>query len=152
MIKIFTVIIGVMISFGVMANPAKCLYPLRSLQGLNPNNLNDSYLIKIHKTLAGELDPYVLGDGGLVTGTLLAGPKPIAQGSNPFFIIFESDTDHPNTTKIDEAYNKGAQFFLVKVACLAELKNGQQIKALQSLVFRHMKPPKGSFFKYYTFQ
>lgn len=152
MIKTLSVIVSLLISFSVMADPAKCLYPLRSPQGLNPLNLNDSYLIKIHKTLAGELDPFVLGDGGLVTGSWLAGAKPVSQESMPFFIIFEGDTDHPNTTKIDEAYYKGAQYMLVKTNCLTELKNGQQIRALQSLVTRHMKPPKGSLFKYYTFQ
>jgi hypothetical protein len=152
MIKSLTVIVSLLISFSVMADPTKCFYPLRSPQGLNPLNLNDSYLIKIHKTLAGELDPFVLGDGGLVTGTWLAGPKPLVQESIPFFIIFERNTDYPNTTKIDEAYYRGAPYLLVKASCLAELKNGQQIKALQSLVTRHLKPPKGSLFKYFTFQ
>ena len=152
MIKGLVVIVGLLISFSVLADPVKCIYPLRSPQGLNPLNLKDAYLIKIHKTLAGELDPFALGDGGLVTGSWLAGPKPIFQESIPFFIIFEGDTDHPNTTKIDEAYYKGAPYILVKTNCLAEMKSAQQIKALQSLVARHMKPPKGSLFKYYTFQ
>tara|TARA_B110001454_G_C12723326_1_gene436673 strand:- start:30246 stop:30704 length:459 start_codon:yes stop_codon:yes gene_type:complete len=152
MIKSLTFIFGLLMSMSLMADPAKCLYPLRSPQGLNPLSLNDSFLIKIHKTLAGELDPFVLGDGGLVTGTWLAGAKPISQESVPFFIIFEGDIDHPNTTKIDEAYYKGVQFFLIKANCLAQMKNEKQIKAVQSLVTRHMKPPKGSYFKYYTFQ
>ncbi len=152
MIKSLTVIVILLISFSVMADPEKCLYSLRSPLGLNPLILNDSYLIKIHKTLSGELDPIVLGDGGLVTGSWLAGPKPIPQESMPFFIIFEGDTNHPNTTKIDEAYYRGAPYLLVKANCLAEIKNGQQIRALQSLVTRHLKPPKGSLFKYFTFQ
>lgn len=152
MIKSLTVIVSLLISFTVMADTSNCIYSLRSPQGLNPLNLNDSFLIKIHKTLAGELDPVVLGDGGLVTGSWLAGPKPLAQESIPFFIIFEGDIDHPNTTRIDEAYFRGAQFLLVKASCLAELKDGQKIRALQSLVTRHLKPPRGSVFKYYTFQ
>lgn len=135
-----------------MANPSKCLYPLRSPQGLNPADLSDSYLIKIHKTLAGELDPFVLGDGGLVTGSWLAGARPTPTEAIPFFVIFEGDADHPNITKIDEAYYKGAQYLLVKANCLSQMKNEKQIKALQSLVTRHMKPPRGTQFKYYIFE
>lgn len=145
-------VISLFISFSAMAESRKCSHPLRNTQGLTPMSLSDSYLLKIHKTLAGELDPVVLGDGGVVTATWVAGVQPNPREGSLFFVIYEGDSDHLQTSKIDKAYYAGWPYVIIKTNCLSEMKSDKHVQALQSLVWRHMKPPRGSHLKYYIFE
>lgn len=152
MMKSLIVCLSVLVSLSAFADISNCLQPLKNTQGLNPLSLQDSYLLRIHKTLAGELDPFVLGDGGIVTATWIAGVHPTKDEAKIFMVMFEPNGDHPNTTQIDKAYYKGWPFLLIKANCLAPMENERQVKALNALVTRHMNPPRGSQFKYYLFK
>jgi hypothetical protein len=135
----------------VFADPSKCIYPLRHLNGLTTQVLSQNYLLQTHKTLAGELDPFVLGDGGVVTATWLADFAPTRNATAPvFFILFEKDSSHPFTTAVHKAYYTGWPYVILNRTCVKELTNKKQIAALQYLVVRHMNPPKGSQFKYFS--
>ncbi len=152
MMKILVIGLTLLISLNVFADTQTCFQPLKNTNGLSPMSLQDSYLLRIHKTLAGELDPVILGDGGIVTATWVAGVQPTKKEASIFFIIFEGDSDHPNTTKIDKSYYRGWPFLLLKASCLGQLQNERQMKALDDLVRRHLNPPRNSFFKFYEFQ
>lgn len=151
MMKILMAGLSLLVSLSALANPNTCIQPLRNTLGLNPASLQDSYLLRIHKTLAGELDPYVLGDGGIVTATWLAGVRASPTEANIFFVIFESDSEHLNTTKITKSYYKGSLFLLIKANCLAAMQNEKQMRALHTLVTSLMNPPRNSQFKFYNF-
>lgn len=153
MIKFFFVV-GVFLFFstGVLADAERCIQPLRHTQGLSSTDLQTHYLLRIHKTLAGELDPMVLGDGGIITATWIAGVQPTKNEATIFFVIFESDNDYPTTAKIDKSYFKGWPFLLLKADCLAPMQNERQMKVLQDLVTRHLSPPRNSLFKFYMFR
>lgn len=152
MIKGLIVGLALMVSVNVFADAEKCLQPLKNTNGLNPLSLQDSYLLRIHKTLAGELDPIVLGDGGIVTATWVAGVQPTKKEASILLVIFEHDSDHPNTTKIDRSYYRGWPFLLLKASCLEQMQNEKQMRALDDLVRRHLNPPRNSLFKFYSFQ
>lgn len=152
MMKILIIGLTLLISFNVFADAEKCFQPLKNTNGLNPMSLQDSFLLRIHNTLAGELDPLILGDGGIVTATWVAGVQPTKKEASMFFIIFEDDSEHPNTTKIDKSYYRGWPFLLLKASCLGQMQNEKQMKALDDLVRRHLNPPRNSLFKFYKFQ
>ncbi len=152
MLKSVVLFVALLGSASSWAGPSQCLFPLRSTAAINPIDLSQSYVVQVHKTIAGELDPYVLGDGGVTSASLIsdAGSKPSTL--NTVFVLFENSDAHPITDQIDNFLNRGISILLIKKDCVSPMINKKQTSALYSLVIRHMKLPKGSQVQYYIFQ
>lgn len=154
MFRNLLVLVLLFISSATLAAPLSCLNHLRSLQGLNPLDVQRSYLLKVLGTLYGELDPYILGDGGIMTATLIsdAGKTNSSLAPDITFVIYEKDQNHPKVSKIDKAFYKGWTYLLLKRSCVAEVTNKKQMQGMNELVRRHLIPPNGSRLKFYSFE
>ena len=148
-----TIIIIMLASKIILAMPLPCISSLRTLQGINPTDLSQSYLLKIDNILTGELDPNPLGDGGVTTAILISDSGKSSSYSNPHitFVLLESNDNHPITSKIAAAVSRGWPFLLLKRSCVSTLKNKNQILALADLVNHHMHPPTHGKLQFFIF-
>lgn len=145
MIRSFIFVLLFVVAFQSNAMSDRCTYPLKNEIGVTPMVLAENYFLRIHKTLAGELDPFVLGDGGVVVGYLLTESKKV-------LVLYENRDTHPFTSKVDKAFNNGWPFLLVKKSCTVELKSKKHISALHSIVTRLMNISKNAEIVYLSLQ
>ena len=85
--------------------------------------------------MAGELDPFILGNGGLVS-------LETAQGS---FLIFEASRDYPMTQHLRQNRESGLFHVALDRICVSSIRSRRQQDEMASLASRFMKKSKTPF-------
>lgn len=152
MFKNLILLTALLLSTKTLARASQCLYPLRSQHVVTAQDLSHAYVLQVHKTMTGELDPFALGDGGITAASLISDGVGKQLPSNVVFILFENNESHPMTSEITRYLSKGWTFLLIKRECLRPMIDTKQISALRSIANRHMHVSTTSQLSFFVFQ